>query len=493
MITAQFFIILYLIISLTRVLLCSKGDKKSGRTSLIVKGVLLMLFTYWFYLVLNLIQTDQESSLSKDFDPYEILEVPVGAFNTPEIKKSYRNKAIKYHPDKHVGSPDIDTLKQKFAELVKAYEILTDKKKYDNWQKYGNPDGSVAYKAVEIALPSFLLKPENSGTILVVFLLVFICLPIGSVIQQQKRFNIFQFFSMKRRERFHKNGLQNENRIRMLQKISEIVKSSGGRFNLTDDQILSVYEEIVEIQQINEKVKLFLLKQDQLGKKSTARDLIQSKINGKKVSDEFLQFQDEILNILYDDHTAMILLKGRIHLETKNITLSFNIQEIYQSFGRITEKIFQEEAQILKDAYTIELKSYVEDLDPSEPILTGYILTQEIQVKQNIEISQENLQMLPNIFHTGILYDDTDQKPEQLFAVQLISEKMNNQKARSAKFPVIQKFQQLMRQIGAKKYSVVLFSSLGQMIKSNQTFVRVRKGEFVPQGEDVPQFNPPEE
>jgi preprotein translocase subunit Sec63 len=44
---------------------------------------------------------------------------------------------------------------------VKAYETLTDSVKNDNWKKYGDPEGSKAYKAIEIALPSFLLKPEN--------------------------------------------------------------------------------------------------------------------------------------------------------------------------------------------------------------------------------------------------------------------------------------------------------------------------------------------
>jgi preprotein translocase subunit Sec63 len=56
---------------------------------------------------------------------------------------------------------------------------LTNAVKFDNWQKYGDPDGSKAYKAIEVALPSFLLKPENQTSVLLVFFLGFICLPIG--------------------------------------------------------------------------------------------------------------------------------------------------------------------------------------------------------------------------------------------------------------------------------------------------------------------------
>ena len=63
-------------------------------------------------------------------------------------------------------------------ELVRAYETLTDEKKYDNWKKYGHPDGSRAMQAIEIALPSFLLKPENQGTVLLVFFAGFIFLPL---------------------------------------------------------------------------------------------------------------------------------------------------------------------------------------------------------------------------------------------------------------------------------------------------------------------------
>lgn len=48
-----------------------------------------------------------------------------------------------------------------FQKIVKAYETLTDEKKYNNWQKYGNPDGSLSARAFEVALPSILLEPEN--------------------------------------------------------------------------------------------------------------------------------------------------------------------------------------------------------------------------------------------------------------------------------------------------------------------------------------------
>jgi hypothetical protein len=61
---------------------------------------------------------------------YEILEVAFNA-SIDEIKKAYRLKAIKYHPDKHFG----DTFfAGKFIEVKEAYDILSDpikKAEYD--------------------------------------------------------------------------------------------------------------------------------------------------------------------------------------------------------------------------------------------------------------------------------------------------------------------------------------------------------------------------
>jgi len=61
---------------------------------------------------------------------YEILGLTEDA--TPEeIKKSFRNLALKYHPDKNKNSEES---KQKFMTLVEAYEVLSNdqsRKTYD--------------------------------------------------------------------------------------------------------------------------------------------------------------------------------------------------------------------------------------------------------------------------------------------------------------------------------------------------------------------------
>ena len=67
---------------------------------------------------------------------YEILGVSPSA-TSEEIKKSFRNLAMKYHPDKNRNSEDS---KQKFMKIVEAYEVLSNeqaRKNYDDVNNYG--------------------------------------------------------------------------------------------------------------------------------------------------------------------------------------------------------------------------------------------------------------------------------------------------------------------------------------------------------------------
>ena len=124
--------------------------------NMIIHSVILVFLAFWIYQVFNLVQDD--AAATQSFDPHEVLGIPQSVgFNSAEVKKAYRKLAVQYHPDK-VAQEDREEAQIKFQLIVKAYEILTDPKKHDNWQKYGDPDGSKAYKAMEIALPSFLLK-----------------------------------------------------------------------------------------------------------------------------------------------------------------------------------------------------------------------------------------------------------------------------------------------------------------------------------------------
>ncbi len=67
-------------------------------------------------------------------DYYEVLEVSKTA-TFEEIKKAYRKKAIKYHPDKNPGDAEAE---EKFKEAAEAYEILSDQNKRARYDQFGH-------------------------------------------------------------------------------------------------------------------------------------------------------------------------------------------------------------------------------------------------------------------------------------------------------------------------------------------------------------------
>ncbi len=67
-------------------------------------------------------------------DYYEVLGLNRNA-SEAEIKKSYRQMALKYHPDKN---PDDKGAEEKFKEAAESYEVLRDPKKRQIYDQYGH-------------------------------------------------------------------------------------------------------------------------------------------------------------------------------------------------------------------------------------------------------------------------------------------------------------------------------------------------------------------
>lgn len=67
-------------------------------------------------------------------DYYEVLEVSKNA-SKEEIKKAYRQHALKYHPDKNQGDKQAE---EKFKEAAEAYEILSDEQKKQRYDQFGH-------------------------------------------------------------------------------------------------------------------------------------------------------------------------------------------------------------------------------------------------------------------------------------------------------------------------------------------------------------------
>jgi curved DNA-binding protein len=79
-------------------------------------------------------------------DYYEILGLKKGA-SKDEIKKAYRKLALKHHPDRNEGDPASE---KKFKEISEAYAVLSDDKKKQQYDMYGNQGFHQRYSSEDI-------------------------------------------------------------------------------------------------------------------------------------------------------------------------------------------------------------------------------------------------------------------------------------------------------------------------------------------------------
>lgn len=67
-------------------------------------------------------------------DYYDVLGVDRSA-TTDEIKKAYRQLAMKYHPDRNPNNKEAE---EKFKEATEAYEVLSDEEKRQRYDRFGH-------------------------------------------------------------------------------------------------------------------------------------------------------------------------------------------------------------------------------------------------------------------------------------------------------------------------------------------------------------------
>lgn len=169
----------------------SKRDEKDKHTTLLQKIGLKKIFEFFLLVVLwgvliVLINKMLNIKPMQTFDPFEILEVAIGATES-QVKKAYRLKSLKYHPDKNPNDPSAAA---KFILITKAYQALTDESSKENYEKYGNPDGPGMMK-VGIGLPKILIDERYQLLILSIFFLIFLVfIPFIFMMyyQKQKRY-----------------------------------------------------------------------------------------------------------------------------------------------------------------------------------------------------------------------------------------------------------------------------------------------------------------
>ncbi len=77
---------------------------------------------------------------------YEILGLSKTA-GSAEVKKAYRQLALKYHPDKNSGNKAYE---EKFKEISEAYAVLSDPVKKKQYDTYGSADFRQRYSREDI-------------------------------------------------------------------------------------------------------------------------------------------------------------------------------------------------------------------------------------------------------------------------------------------------------------------------------------------------------
>ena len=99
---------------------------------------MINFFVFLFYLISYILSGE---------DYYKLLGVSRNA-SKGEIKRAFKKLSLKYHPDKNKDNPE--AAKAKFIKIANAYEVLTDDKKREIYNQFGE-EGVKEHEARENA------------------------------------------------------------------------------------------------------------------------------------------------------------------------------------------------------------------------------------------------------------------------------------------------------------------------------------------------------
>ena len=115
-------------------------------------------------------------------DYYKLLGVSRNA-SKGEIKRAFKKLSLKYHPDKNKDNPE--AAKAKFIKIANAYEVLTDDKKRDIYNKFGE-EGVKEHEARENAGQQGEVFQEDLDLISKVVLLKIYLINFLEVVQEMR-------------------------------------------------------------------------------------------------------------------------------------------------------------------------------------------------------------------------------------------------------------------------------------------------------------------
>lgn len=102
-------------------------------SNILAVSTLLALASMQLFDQVEAVQKSSSGDSKKDY--YEILGVPRDS-TQQQIKKAFRKLAVKYHPDKNKEEGAED----KFREIAKAYDTLSDKEKRKRYDQFGEDE-----------------------------------------------------------------------------------------------------------------------------------------------------------------------------------------------------------------------------------------------------------------------------------------------------------------------------------------------------------------
>ena len=89
------------------------------------------------------------------------------------------------------------------------------------------------------------------------------------------------------------------------------------------------------------------------------------------------------LKLLLDETTCLTMVKGKIKAQNDQI-LSVPVAETLQVIAQFTSKLLTKETLRGGNSQTplvkVELKAFVDGLEPTEPIAQGYLMTYELKI-----------------------------------------------------------------------------------------------------------------
>ncbi|KAI9188088.1 secretory subunit [Blastocladiella emersonii ATCC 22665] len=146
-----------------------KKEAKNHRVSNFAK--LIALGAGWaavIFAAYHISVTELDTPVS--WDPWNVLGIATSATRS-EIRKAYHKLSLEMHPDK--VAPE---LKEKansiFADISKAYKVLTNAEARKNFEDWGHPDGKQSF-SMGIALPTFMVGSTSAPAVLAGYFIAF--------------------------------------------------------------------------------------------------------------------------------------------------------------------------------------------------------------------------------------------------------------------------------------------------------------------------------